>query len=851
MSFSATRLTCFAILSAIEEDLRSEAETHLPDGDVSTLLASERLARIQERRSKDHPGATTASLGALLPYVDFQDAYEILMRRKAELPSDLYEQLKEFSERLARLTGVRNRVAHTRPMEIDDLPNVLDLARALCDAPGTRWPTVRATLARLEREPAYVLGLSVALPSDPDLAPQHNLPVPDFDETGFFGRRQELTRIKKAIKGPYPVVSILGDGGIGKTSIALKAAYDLLDDPDVKFDVIVWVSAKATILTLNEIKHISNAIQDSLGLFAAAAKELGAPLSEGVDPVKELLDSLEAFKVLLILDNLETVLDARLRSFLLELPLGSKVLITSRIGLGIENPVNLDPLNADDSARLLRALARTRDVKVINTMDVGTINRLVTQLKGHPAYIRWLVAGVQSGRRPSDLVSRNSLVLDFCMSNVYDRLPVGARNVLRSMQVLQGPRSQAELAYLNEVTATAIQAALLDLMTTNFVSMMSQSNRQALETTYQISEFAKQYLDKQHPVTSEERNWLLERNRRLVEMGASLRAAGSADPYSPETVDIRGTEDFHVAKLLRDAINAAANGKTNKALDNCHEAQLLAPTYHEAWRVEAFIQSLRPDVASALAAYERAIELAPESPSLKYFFGTFLLYEGGDQRNALALLQSAANLDRDRVEILLQIASAHMLLGDFDASIETASHILRRGPIAARDGAIAVLIGLKSASYAARTAEEKGDLTAAVGYVELATELAEVASIELLAGEPSDRILQLHDVAMKLAADLDDNFFVSKAREYGARILDRLRVLDADLLERRIGRVKAIVWDKYYGFVTCRGKDYFFHYRDLANEEDWNHLREGSAMALRPMRSHAKGPKAVDPRLLD
>ncbi|HEX8324053.1 MAG TPA: hypothetical protein VF595_09075, partial [Tepidisphaeraceae bacterium] len=130
------------------------------------------------------------------------------------------------------------------------------------------------------------------------------------------------------------------------------------------------------------------------------------------------------------------------------------------IGLGIENPVNLAPLTDDDAANLLRAVARIREVKVINTMDVETISNMIAKLKGHPAFIKWLVAGVQAGRRPSDLVSDNALLLDFCMSNVYDQLSEETRAVLRSMQVLQGPRSQAELAYINNVTATAIQSAL-------------------------------------------------------------------------------------------------------------------------------------------------------------------------------------------------------------------------------------------------------------------------------------------------------------------------------------------------------------------------------------------------------
>ena len=137
------------------------------------------------------------------------------------------------------------------------------------------------SLDRLSADPSFVLGLTISLPSDPESGPQHNLPVPDFDETGFFGRQNELRRIMKAIKGAYPVVSILGDGGIGKTSIALKAAYELLEDPSQPFDAFVWVTAKATILTPNEIQRINGAIETSLGLIGTAAVELSGAESPG------------------------------------------------------------------------------------------------------------------------------------------------------------------------------------------------------------------------------------------------------------------------------------------------------------------------------------------------------------------------------------------------------------------------------------------------------------------------------------------------------------------------------------------------------------------------------------------
>ena len=477
MSFSATRLTCFALLSAIEEDLRSNIESNFGEEGLSTILDQSKIERGQERRARDGL-ASTANLSGLLPYLDFGDGYELLMGRRADLPGKLEEALSSISGRIGRVVEIRNRVAHTRPMEIDDTAFLLDTAEELRRHDAGQWDSLCETVRRLGAEPSYVLGLTINLRADPDTAPQHNLPVPDFDETGFFGRKDELRRIKKALKGAYPVVSVLGDGGIGKTSIALKAAYELLDDETTPFEAFVWVTAKATILTTNEIQRINGAIESSLGLFAQAATELGAAGTDS--PMDEVLAYLENFRILLILDNLETVLDDRLRTFLLDLPIGSKVLVTSRVGLGIENPVKLEPLAAEDSRRLIWALARVRNVKHLKELGDDALQALAIQMDGHPAYIKWFVAGVQAGRRPEELIGDNALLLDYCMSNVYEYLDEPAKAVVRSMQVLPGPRNQAELAFLNGFDSQKVQSALLQLLTTNFAGMSSRSFGPAL-----------------------------------------------------------------------------------------------------------------------------------------------------------------------------------------------------------------------------------------------------------------------------------------------------------------------------------------------------------------------------------
>ncbi|HET9657330.1 MAG TPA: NB-ARC domain-containing protein [Kineosporiaceae bacterium] len=848
MSYSATRLTCFAIISALEEDLRAEIDSYVPLIDAVAVLGEDRAARVRARRNKDHGGHDT-SLAALLPYVDFQDSIDIILKYRPELPTSLSGSLTRVSGIVARASAVRNRVAHTRPMEIDDLPFLLDLATSLTSESGEHWVNLRNTLERLNNDPAFVLGLTISLPTDPDRSPQNNLPVPDFDETGFFGRQQELARIMKAIRGAYPVVSILGDGGVGKTSIALKAVYELLDDPKRQFDAFVWVTAKATVLTTSEIQRINNTIQDSLGLFAAAAAELG-PASDG-DPVAEVLSYLEHFRVLLVLDNLETVLDERLRSFLLDLPLGSKVIVTSRIGLGIENPVHLEPMCDDEAAKLLRALARIRRVTALEALPQDVILELVHSMNGHPAYIKWFVAGVQAGKRPEELLANNELLLDFCMSNVYEYLDEDARAVLRCMQVLHGARNQAELAYLNNYPAARIQATLLQLITTNFVQMQSRAEGRLVETTYELTDFARQYLNKQHPVRDKERSWLLARHEGLFALGADLRAERGTDPFNPATVDVRGAGDFHVARLLRDAVLAAGQGNTEQALKTCREAQLLAPTYHEAWRVEAHVHEARADYGAAVSAYERALDLSPSSETLNYFFGFLLTNTYSDYSGGLARLQVAAKREAPSPVVVSEIAWNHLLQGHWLDAISSAGHSIGVRPFNFQEASRATIIASRAGVHGNRAMRTSGALDAGVEILEAAVELLEGAPIEVIEGETLDRVLQMKSDASEIAQDAAEEFLAKKASTFAARLTEVVRRYDPSLIERQLGWVKFINREKFWGFVSTQSGDYFFHYRDLADWSDWERIGEGSEVAFMPNPTDPRGPRAARARLVE
>lgn len=171
---------------------------------------------------------------------------------------------------------------------------------ALPEHQSLPWFQVRARLdARLDN----------ALPSS-------NLPS---DLSLFVGRESEIQGIRQALRSPRPV-SILGLGGIGKTRLALQVALESQEEfPDGVFFVPI------SPLTLPE------------ALYQAIGQALGLQVTAGKDGQEALLQALSGKRLLLLLDNFETLPDAAhlLLPLLQELP-GLRVLITSRVKIGFE-----------------------------------------------------------------------------------------------------------------------------------------------------------------------------------------------------------------------------------------------------------------------------------------------------------------------------------------------------------------------------------------------------------------------------------------------------------------------------------------------------------------------------------
>lgn len=832
MSFSASRLTCYAVLSSIEEDLRSVLQSYVSsESDPHTLLGDDIWNKTVGRLGKDQGIAGKHfTLDDLLPYVDFAEVYQLLNTHSKSLPSVLRKYFKDLTPIFERLVPIRNRVAHSRPLDFDDLATVLDCADFFLKGRDYDWANLAEAMHKLKLDSSFVLSLTIpSYESESDN--NNNLPPPDFDETGFIGRRQQISQLIKLCHGPYPVITIVGDGGLGKTALALKIAYEILDLEDNSFDAIVWASTKTAQLNVTEIRNIEGAIQDSLGMLKSVAHQLaGENIS---DPLEEVISYLAEFRILLILDNLETVLDDRIRNFLGRLPLGSKVLITSRIGIGaFEYPVKLQPMDESDAIQLVRALAKIRDVKPLVKLPNNRLAQYCQHMKNNPGYIKWFVSAVQAGRRPEEVLANPDLFLNFCMSNVYEYLTPTSRTVLRAMLCLPELNSQAELHFLTQLDVLDLQRALQQLLTTNMVVMSSVPRGSSFESRYEISELARSYLSKHHPIESDELRTLTRQKRQLIAVSDEIKSDQTANPYSAFRIATRNQGDLVVARYLIDALKATKRKDYELATRLVSQASDLAPEYFEVRRVEAWVHASIGNISSAKNAYEAAIELEPQFAPLRFMYGGFLMRYLDDSEGALFQFDIAATLDPTSYEVRLEQARANLYLKRFEQARELIDSLIGASNLSMWNRRKIYDLHLQYFQRLADYWASEYDYVEALGYVSKLREAYAACPIELLDEYMKRSLKKTIRIAERCAEMLPEGAARQQANEMADwlnRLANSNEIVILNQGEHRTGVVSRLKRQERYGFISVgSGQDLFFHKDDLIDPSDWMKLSAGA-----------------------
>ncbi|WP_139810842.1 ATP-binding protein [Prescottella equi] len=593
-----SRARLYALVDSFEQDMRRLVEVYLLDHlSESDLLNEVELAEASRRQKLDENGEDVS----VIHYLDLQPCFDLLIRNKADLPYEVVQEIRDGAPSIAKLAPIRHRVMHGRPLNSGDptvAVNILENFRS------RMWAQTTAVIARLRRDPAWEPFFEkVAAPFEKTL---HNLPEVDYDETTFIGRKDESEKLfQSLIKRRQSVITITGEGGIGKTTIALDVAYRLLDSELNPYEAILWVSLKTEQLTAYGVEELRNAIQGIDQTVVALGRGIDTDFS---GKLLDLAQALEGIECLIIIDNLESAQGDEIVHMYDVLPPSVNFLFTSRLGIGqLERRFPLPPLSSQEAKLLLRKFSVARGQRKLASLSEKTLEKVVEQLRYSPLAIRWYVLSSEAGKVPLDTLRDQRELLDFCVKNVYDGLPENARAVLAILRALDRSIGFDEFAILTDMSIDDLRSATQRLTQGSLVSVESESagvvaGRLALTPT------ARMFI----PRPDHTGAFIAEVLQRERQFKASVEQSdhNRRGRVNPELVTSSDESDLPATYLLLRAVSMAKSGQYDKAHEQIDRARSFSPEFAEVYRIAGFVYALDRRYENAISEYKLALTYA-------------------------------------------------------------------------------------------------------------------------------------------------------------------------------------------------------------------------------------------------
>lgn len=273
------------------------------------------------------------------------------------------------------------------------------------------------------RHPIPEALINALFPAESRIA--QNLPRRDYIE--FVGRQSELQKIAAWLLHRVHILTVDGIGGIGKSALALEAAYRFLEriPPfiiDAPYEAIVWVSAKQDLLTLDGViprPNFFRTLDDIYTALADVLKREDILRSQPKDQGRLVDRILREHTVWLIVDNLESVDDTRVLGFLHDLPWPSKALVTTRERIHFADPMRLTRLNREESFRLINLI-------IACNLTAEEKDKLHQRTGGIPLALTLTVAKIKAGfpveRVLADLGNAQGNIVQYCIQSSIDAL---------------------------------------------------------------------------------------------------------------------------------------------------------------------------------------------------------------------------------------------------------------------------------------------------------------------------------------------------------------------------------------------------------------------------------------------
>ncbi len=238
----------------------------------------------------------------------------------------------------------------------------------------------------------------------------------------FVGREAHIDALSEMLAAER-LVTVVGPGGAGKTSLAIEVARRLATSP---------ARPRVVLIELAAVQRGGDVVDAIAAVLAPGDGDLLANIGSSPD-MDRIIDALGDEPTLLVLDNCEHVIGeaARFASEVLQLSDSVALLATSREPLAVvgERIWAIPPLTADESVELLVARAASAGIELeVSDSSRASAIRLIERLDGLPLAIELAAARLRS-MSLADLVER--------LDDRFALLSVGPRTAEPRQQTLR------------------------------------------------------------------------------------------------------------------------------------------------------------------------------------------------------------------------------------------------------------------------------------------------------------------------------------------------------------------------------------------------------------------------------
>lgn len=462
----------------------------------------------------------------------------------------------------------------------------------------------------------------------------------------FIGR-EELKKnlLHSILKDPRLwIINIHGPGGVGKSTLANCIAYEVYEQK--LFEAVLQLTAKDTRLTESGIKKCGRTLYSLENLLENILSLFWGEIPSSLEEQKEIAALvLSEYKMLLILDNMETVDDSRILQFVQSLPVEnkSKIVLTSRTQSGgWELPFPVHQLSHNELEEFIRI--RSMELDITFPQDQATLANVKKATGGLPLAVQWVLGSYKQHADLKQILDAathsDSPVLEFSFGNIWKLLATDAKTILAVMSIFDEPPTMQQISIALDFSQERIEKALEDLMKVTLVTKVQQENtgRQTYLALPITLSFSKNKLNEMEglEITCRKRF-----NKFTHEM-----ALNEADIQTYQVrfakYGISSDNEKKATLLCQKGESAMFSGNIENAENHFREARDLAPNSAYVYAMTASFELGRNRIGQAMEKIETALKFkTKKTSSLCYAIKARIHQAQRDYKNQIVSLHHA------------------------------------------------------------------------------------------------------------------------------------------------------------------------------------------------------------------